>query len=239
MNIAICSAFRDAAGYVQRYASQMQELYYLLKSEEHQILLIIACGDNQDNTEELLQEAILQIFPAILLKANHGGRKWTSVVSRDRFQQLAFIANLMWESIPTNADISVLLDPDLIWEARTIARLVERLQEVPAVAPKILHRENPNLYKGEGPFWYDTFAFRCNGARFTNEPPWYPALEYKARNNNGLVQLDSVGGCFAVRSEVARSLRFPEEDVVVGFCRQVYNNGASIWLDYDLTVYHP
>jgi hypothetical protein len=48
-----------------------------------------------------------------------------------------------------------------------------------------------------------------------------------------------VGACVAIRGDLARKVNFPEYDVFIGWCRQVKEQGASIWLDCQLRVFHP
>jgi hypothetical protein len=51
--------------------------------------------------------------------------------------------------------------------------------------------------------------------------------------------LDSAGSVLAMHGDLARGLHWPEQDVVVGLCRGIYAAGGSVWLDRELTVWHP
>lgn len=237
MNIVICSAFRNASAYIDRYFEQIDGLGNLLAHRRQWLSLIIGYGDSTDDTHEMLFEASSWSVGARLVDCSHGGPAYGSIVDADRFRQLAHVANQMWRCIPQDADVAMLLDGDLIWQPETLARLIDHVEEMPAVAPRVMHATNPGLYGGPGPFWYDTFSFRRNGVRFDNTPPYHRDLSGAVPGD--LVQLDSAGGCLAVRGDLARQVCFPEEDVVVGMCRQIRAHGGSIWLDPGLEVKHP
>lgn len=231
MKICVCTAFRNAAGQVERYLGQLEGLRRLLAP--HGVLRPIWVeGDSSDDTWHRLVDAA-PAHNARLLACDHGGPVYGSIVHPERFRQLARVANAMWRQIPPDADAVVLLDGDLIWQPGTLLALLDRLEGVPAVAPRVLHEGNPGLYSGPGPFWYDTFGFRRNGVRFSNEPPYHPEL------NGLLLQVDSAGACLAMRGSLARGLIWREEDLVVGLCREIYARGGSVWVDPALTVYHP
>jgi hypothetical protein len=42
-----------------------------------------------------------------------------------------------------------------------------------------------------------------------------------------------------MKTSIARQVSWPEEDVVVGLCKQVRDLGYDIYLDKTLEVYHP
>lgn len=231
MKVCVCSCFRNATAHLDRYLAQLGGLRRLL-APQGTLHPIWVEGDSTDATWEWLLDDAPRLN-ARLIACDHGGPVYGSIVHPERFRQLAWVANAMWRQIPANADAVVLLDGDLFWQPETIVALLDHLADYPAVAPRVLHATNPGLYSGPGPFWYDSFGFRRNGARFTNEPPYHPDL------NGAMLQLDSAGGCLAMRGELAHGLVWPEEEVIVGFCRSLYEQGGSIWLDPTLTVYHP
>lgn len=118
-----------------------------------------------------------------------------------------------------------MVESDLIWKPETLIALIDRLQDVPCVAPMIMERSSGGFY--------DTFAYRCNGHQFMKTYPYHVDLRGE------LLQMDSVGSCWAIRADLARKVRFPEHDVVVGLCKQVYALGGSVWCDPNLIVWHP
>lgn len=232
---AICSLFGNAVGYIDRYFEQIEGLREQLRQSEPRssLSLILGYGDDIDHTGELLAVYSSESIGARLIDVSHGGRIIGSFENEERFRQLAKAGNRVLAEIPEDADIAVWLESDLIWNPATMMMLLDRLNHLPAVAPRILHFDNPRLYPGKGPFWYDTFAFRRNGKRFANLPPYHADIA------NDLLQVDSAGSCLAMRGALARMVRLTEEDVIYGLCKQIYALGGTIWLDPSLTIYHP
>jgi hypothetical protein len=236
MIVTLCSAFRNNAHRVTPYFQQVEGLAKLLEPQGIRITLVLGYGDSHDTTGEVLYErAGFSTLGTLLVNCTHGGKAFGSIVNADRFRQLAYVAGRMWESVPQGADAVGLVDGDLAWEPETLAALVGHLQKVPAIAPMVMHQSDPGLYAGVGPFFYDTFAFKRYGVNFTNEPPYHADLA----KCDGLVSMDSAGGCLLVRGKLAEGLQWRRENLVVGICEQIQARGGSIWLDPRLQVYHP
>jgi hypothetical protein len=227
MHAALLSYFRDSTGYLPRYFAQAADLRTALESRGHTLTLVLVEGDSTDGTWTALQAQA----PAgsDLSQCHHGGPKHGSVVSADRFRQLAQVGNHGLSRIPADADAVAIVESDLIWNAGAIMQLLNRLAVVPAVAPMvILRRANcPPLA------FYDTFAYRKDGVRFVHHPPYHPGL-----TGQGLTQLDSAGSCLAMRGDVARGSRYTEDEVFVGLCAGIRARGGSIWLDPTVAIYH-
>lgn len=233
MNIAICSAFRSASTYIDRYFEQVSALHKVLKKKRHTLVSVLGEGDSTDDTRSKLRDALdASGLGGIIVDCTHGGRDYGSVVEAERFKNLAYVGNTIFASIPDDANAIVWVESDLIWEASTLVALIDQLKEYPVVAPMIMHQTNPGMYKGDGPFFYDVYAFRRHGARFTNEPPYHADL------NSDMLQMDSVGSCWAMNATLAKHVSFPAEDVVVGFCREIYQQGGAVWCDPSLIVFH-
>lgn len=236
MNVTLCSAFRNSSAYIDRYFVQVAGLRDALKRRGDCLYLVLAEGDSVDATwSDLFWQT--DDFDAEVLRVNHGGPDHGSVVNAERFANMAKVWNEIWRRIPDDADAVIFVESDLIWQPSTILALLDDLEHVPAVAPKIILRREgwpPNLF-------YDVWAFRRNGEHFTHNPPYVP-LTVKGHiemMDGSLGQIDSAGSCIVMRGEVARGLCWPPEDVVVGVCRQIRERGDSIWLDAQQTVVHP
>lgn len=228
MNITLCSSFRTATGYLPRYLSQCHDLDTLLYHAGHRLSFIWAEGDSTDSTQKMLHAARWR-FKVTIVDATHGGPNFDSIVSIRRFAQLAYVANRVWELLPTDADVVVWAESDLIWEPAMMVRLIERLQDVPCVGPMVMESPPSNLY-------YDVWAHRRNGVQFTKQPPYHAELPLVP---DWLLEMDSIGSIIAMRGEVARAVYVPVEDVLVGTCRMIRENGGSVWLDTGLKCYHP
>lgn len=232
MNVTICSAFRNAVHYLPRYLEQIDCLDYALKGK---LSFVWGEGDSTDNTRKLLQANTYR-FRAQIVDCSHGGALFGSIVHAQRFKQLAHVGNTMLAAIPQDVEAVVLLDSDLIWEAATLVVLIHHLATYPAIAPMIFHKDDPGLYAGYGPFFYDTFAFRRGQIRFSNMAPYHPDHPDEDR---AVLQMDSAGGCLAMRGELARQVHFSADEVIVGLCKEIYQCGESVWLDPSLSIFHP
>lgn len=230
MNVCLVSAFRNAARYVERYVAQVALLNARLRWRGDELVCIWGVGDSTDGTLQRLDEARLGTgLQRLVVNVSHGGPEYGSVVDARRFKQLAYVGNQLWAQIPADVDAVVHVESDLIWDVSTMLELLLALRGVPAVAPMVKRRA------GSKAIFYDTWAARRDGIHFQNRAPYHPML---ARNHAQLVQVDSMGSCLAMRGELAQGLHWPEEDVIVGVCRQINERGGSIWLHTDLAVWH-
>lgn len=228
MNITIVSAFRNSISYIVRYFDQIDHLAIVLARRKPfaHLNLLLGYGDSTDGTGEALFEAAADSIGAHLIDVSHGGKEYGSVEDVQRFRQLAWTWNKLLPNIPHDSDAVVLLESDLIWETETLVALIDHLATFSAIAPMIFHAHPPDRFR-------DVYAFRRNGVRFTNEAPYHADL------NGAVLQVDSAGSVLAMRGPLARKVCVPEEDVVVGLCRQIYEHGGSIFVDPSLSVFHP
>ena len=228
MNITLCSAFRNSTPYLARYFNQINDLDYALHSQGHKLQLVWGEGDSSDGTLTMLKGAQFR-FRAQLVDCTHGGAEHGSVVSAERFRQLAHVGNTILQAVPEETDALLWVESDLIWHPATLLGLPNRLSVYPAVCPKILlKRAGWPAYT-----WYDTWAFRLDGKHFDHRRPYHPA-----HDGVSILRIDSGGSCMAIRGELAQKVSFPEEDVFVGLSRQLYEHGGSLWLDPTISVTH-
>lgn len=225
MNVIICSAFRNLSAYIDRYFEQVNTLDRLITLRGDCLSLVLGYGDSTDDTDSLLFEHTSGGIGARLIDCTHNGPFYGSIIHPGRFKQLAYVANKILANVPNDADVVIWAEADLEWSSETIIALIDRLADVPCVAPMIMERSTSGFY--------DTFAYRKDNLNFQKYPPYHPSV------NGGLVQMDSIGSCFAMNAALAKHVNIPEQDVVIGMCRQVYALGASVWLDSSLTVQHP
>ncbi len=236
MNVALCSAFRNSTPYLANYIFQVRRLAWALAERGDNLYVVWGEGDSTDDTAWYL-EFIKHTTdrPAdgqlrgTLINVSHGGPEFGSVVDAQRFKQLAYVANKIWAQIPDDADAVIWCESDLIWDASTMLALIDRLKEVPCVAPMImLEREGfpPDAF-------YDFWGFRKHDKQFNQLPPYFSGWPV-----SGLVQVDSAGSCLVMNATLARQVHFTEESVIVGMCEQINSLGASVWLDTSLKVVH-
>jgi hypothetical protein len=224
LNVTILSLFRNSTHYLERYFEQMDSLQARLRERGDTLHLILGYGDSIDGTGEALFDECANRFCALLVDVSHGGRHYGSIEHPTRFKQLAYCGNKLLACVPTDADVVGIVESDLIWDANTMVALIDHLAHVPAIAPMIMDGERS---------FYDGYAFRKNGVRFTKTPPYCEWL------GSDLMQVDSAGSVLFARGNLARKARLTDEQVIVGYCEAIREQGGSIWLDPTRTVYHP
>ena len=225
MQIAAGSIFQNSESYIDRYARQISELR--AAAPEHTFRLILAEGDGDDHSFEILKA----LYDGSVQKKVHGGPLFTSVEDDVRFRQVSWV----WESIlgrvTPQDDVFIWIESDLVWEPKTILRLLQRLEEpgVDAVSPMC-------FYHG---FHYDTWAFRgLDGVRFGNYPPYHTCM--LENSPNGLYPISGFGSCIVMKAEIARTCHLdPPELVSISLCRQAMEKGYRAWIDPSLKVVHP
>lgn len=228
MNVVICSAFRNAGHLIENYFNQIDALASLLNRRGDWLSLVLGYGDSDDGTGELLFEAAANSIGARLIDVSHGGQAFGSIVNAQRFRQLAYIGNKILANVPfEDADAVIWLESDLIWAPEVIAELLNHLQWHACVAPMIMD--------SNGTTFYDTFVFRRSGICFVKQPPYHPCM----MASDHMIEMDSVGSCVVMRADAIKGVTVPEEDVLVGVCRQIKERGGRVWLDSNQKVYHP
>lgn len=228
MNITLCSAFRNAKSFLWRYFRQVNKLERALDERGDSLYLALGEGDSTDDTWRLLIKDAL-FYDAHVCDCTHGGPEYGSVVNAQRFKQLAHVGNTILEHIPEDTDIILWVEADLTVSAETLIKLIDNLSDVPMVAPMVMLKRAG--YSADS--FYDLWGFRKDGQQFKQRPPYFRGWPV-----DGLVQVDSIGSCWAMTAALARSVSFSEKDVVVGLCRDVYEKGGSVWVNTELKVTH-
>lgn len=231
MILAIGSIFRNSSDYLLRYLDQVVQLHaYLAPASAIQLILVE--GDSTDGTWHELISGLEKIRPlgitASLVKREHGGQVFGSVDSEQRWRQISFACNGVFENLPAVFDALIYVESDLIWNPQAMLALLEHLKSFPAVSPMSFHRDG---------FFYDVWGYRRNEQRFRSSPPYHPDLENLQAS---LLQIDSAGSCIAMRADVARQVSFAYPDQgILGLCRSIYDHGYSLHLDPHQRVIHP
>ena len=221
-HVVLSSIFRDSTEYIGRY---FEQVYALQDRLEDWVDLVIAEGDSTDGTYDELK---LGCAPNdVLLKVDHGGRKFGSVDHPERWANIAKVCNAVAERWPEKATV-IYVESDLIWEPGTMLRLLADLDTVPAVAPMCMRNGG----------FYDLWGHRgLDGERFTMGPPYHKDLE---ATDDALVEIGSAGSCVVMRPDIARVARFGENDCMVGLGRSIrYEAGGHLYLDRTVSVTHP
>lgn len=228
MNVCLISCFRNSTPHIGRYFEQVGALEVALMERGDRLHLVLGEGDSVDDTRRLL--TLLSAWSsATIVDCAHGGPEFGSVVDVQRFRQLGHVGRCLWAAIPADADQVLYVESDLIWDAATLVRLLDRLEDCPVVAPMVMFR---HAWNWPADVFYDVWAFRKNGAHFNPAAPYFEGWP-----TDQLLQIDSAGSCVAMRAPLARELVW-DEQVFVGACAQIYRLGGSVWLDPTLSILH-
>lgn len=231
MNITLCSAFRNSVqnGHLDRYIEQVWALYGALDERGDRLHCAWGEGDSDDDTRSQLVGGLCG-WEFTLVDCTHGGREFGSVERAERFRQLAHVGRCIWAAIPADADAVVYAESDLIWDAQTIVRLIDQLQEYPAISPMVLLDRKG---WGKGINFYDTWGgIGLNGRHFEHFPPYNAG--YKASEP---FPVSSMGSCMAMRGDIARRIAIDDE-LFQGISAQIWRMGESVWIDPQALLFH-
>lgn len=227
MNVTIISTFRQATAHIPRYFDQVGALDKLLAARGDWLKLILGYGDSTDGTGEMLFDEATFCMDAQLIDVSHGGKHYGSIEHPQRFKQLAYVGNKLLDCVPADADVVGIVESDLVWQSETMVKLIERLAYIPAVAPMVMDDLES---------FYDVWAFRKDGVRFTKEPPYHEGLDI---GNAVLIPVDSAGSVLFAHGDLARKARLTDGEAIIGYCKDINKYGGVIWLDTTQAVQHP
>lgn len=229
MNIALGSAFRNAAGaQINRWASQCCSLEMALENLGHSFRMIAVEGDSTDNTTNELHDLGLCGAPISVVHSNHGKRIFGSTEEEDRLAALSQVGNAILSAVDEEDDILIYVESDLIWKAYTMICLIDEVMNGrDVVAPMIFAGDN----------FYDIFVYRgLDGERFSPFPPYHKHLTL---SETLPVEVESAGSCLVMKAEVARKCRIRDDRALLGFCKDVRESGYRIFVDPTQRIYHP
>ncbi len=236
MKIVISSIFRNSTSYLDRYFGQIATLAGVLKAQDHQVELVLAEGDSDDNTyQEILNTASDYNLAGqmTLLKVDHGGPAFGSIDHNTRWRNISKVCNAVLNMVPT-CDRYIYVESDLIWDADMMLRLLGDIADgADAVAPMCFSSQNGNFY--------DTWGYRYCGEKFSPRFPYSKGIPYGALNFGDIRPvIDSAGSCLVMRGEVPQATRFtPPERCIVGWCEDMALHGFVLQLNPNEQVLHP
>ena len=240
MRFVLGSIFRNSVNYIPRYVSQVTDLREKLLARGDSLLLILAEGDNTDDTSSMLRSANTwrdwKGFPGgvIVMTREHRGPLFGSVDDDTRWRQSSWVWEGVIERVSQLDDVFCYVESDLIWDSDTLLRLAGRLGDGKDVVCPLC------LYAPENMRHYDSWGLRgLDGKGFGPFWPYHSSL-LQPSPDAGMFPINSAGSCLVMRAEVARRSRFiPDNLAVVGWCQNMRENGFKLWLDDKEKVVHP
>jgi hypothetical protein len=229
VNIAVGSAFRDSAARLAGYFSRVKALA-AHAGPPHAVRVIAAEGDSRDGTRQALSAVALAAgLPLQVQPCGHGGPAFGSTEEPARMAALTGVGNAIFGAVRGDDDVLVYVESDLLWDPQTVGSLidmaVERRGGFDVLAPMVWAQ--PGVF-------YDIYAYRKDGTRFSSFAPYHPALA-----TAGVTEVDSAGSCLVMRGEVARQVRIPHGGVLVGWCDAARAAGYRVGVAREFGVQHP
>lgn len=227
ISVAVGSAFRNCAGpQIRNYFRQVAALRNHL-GPEFRLRVIAAEGDSTDSTREELVRASQDYSLAIdLIDASHGQRVFASTEESDRMVALSKVGNCILSGVNQDDHVLVYVESDLIWDRMTMRALINLV----LIDPK-LDVVAPMPFAGAA--FYDIWAFRKDGTRFSPFSPYHSKLR-----SVGMTEVDSVGSCLVMKADVARQVRM-KDGAIVEWCDNARAAGFKIFCHRDYKVWHP
>lgn len=221
--IFLASVFRNSERYIDRYAGQVKEL----RAATHVPVHVIAVeGDSDDHTYDALWDCDQA---DTVLKCEHGGPPFGSVIHKLRWRQLSTACNVALCAavrMCEEDDQFIYVESDLIWDADLMLGLIRDLEKVQAVAPMSM----------DGMRFYDIWGHTIGDRGFSPHPPFYPGWY---AGSTELTRIDSAGSCFALTHAALQVVEFSAVDCIRGVGRSLNQNGIPLWIDPSLRVEHP
>lgn len=184
-----------------------------------------AVGDSDDDTAQALLD-LSHGYDVRVIVADSGIR---GDDPKTRLRRLSVTANALWAAVQPDDDFVLVHESDLITPYDVIPRLTEHAKSghCPIAGwPTLEIRPGHKVF-------YDTFAYRSDGVRFTNNPPYH-----KRYRPNELFAVDSAGTMLMFHAEDAPHLHMTDE-AILDVCRQLRGLGRIIHVDPTLEVIQP
>lgn len=221
--VVMCSLWRNDAN--RRLADRVEHL--LAKTKAYPNLRYVwVVGDSRDDTTQALADLVDVPFDNVRI-VDIG---YTGIEGNDhpsRLRRLSETANEWWNWCE-NADYIMVHESDIVSPPDVVNRLVAHAERgrCPIAGWPVLELQGQKLF-------YDTWAYRKDGVRFTNSPPYHDCY----RADEPFV-VDSFGTMYLFHAEDVPLVHF-EDNAVLDLCRQLRAQGRDLWVDPALVIEQP
>lgn len=184
-------------------------------------------ADSVDGTERILSEVVRdRIGSNIGVQIVHA---YTGIAGEDgapRFQRLSLTASVGLARVKHGDDYWVIHESDIVSPPDLIERFLAT-GKCPIAGWPVLEMAGQKMF-------YDTWAYRKDGAKFSNNPPYHPGYR-----PDELFQVDSVGTVWMMHGEdVLAGVRCAQWGAVE-LCDQLRARGRELWVDPTIEVVQP
>lgn len=231
MRIVVVSAFRNMSTRINRYFRQVHALAEHIGGD-HSVRVVAVEGDSFDETElELAHMAELWRIPTEVIKHEHGCKVFGSTEESERLEALTGVMMAGIGAVKKTDDVMLYVESDLLWRPHDIGSIIDiaerRDEELDVIAPLCM----------AGEAFYDIWGMRgLDGERFS---PFIPYHADTLGKRSGLVEVESVGSCFAVRAAAAMKVKPVGKDALRSWCRGARKAKLRIGVALDFKVDHP
>lgn len=231
MQIVVISAFRNMSGRVCRYFKQVHELTEHVGAK-HPVRVVAVEGDSFDETElELAHMAELWQIDTEIIKHEHGCKVFGSTEEPDRLDALTGVLMAGMGAISKSDDIVLYVESDLLWQPHDVGSVIDiayrRDGNFDVIAPLCM----------AGECHYDVWGVRgLDGERFGPFVPYHADVIGK---RSGLIEVESVGSCLAVRAAAAAKVKPIGKEALRSWCAGARKAGLRIAVSLDFKVDHP
>lgn len=227
-SVAVLTPFRDARRYLPLYFRQISALKSALEAENMRLRLVAAEGDSTDGTRERIVELASEYnIPLETVDTTHGHMRWGSVEDPIRMKVMSDVMNKALDVVKESDDIVVWIMSDLKWRIDDVKGLIDSV----SVNPSSIYAP---LALIDNDYFWDTWAYRMKGERFSNNLPFHEDLDDDFAD---IFDLESAGTCLCIPGNVARTVRASNEEAV-SFCQNARWKGFKVTLNSNLKVYH-
>lgn len=220
--VVMCSMWRNDLH--RRLVDRVEHL--LAKAETYPALRWLwVVADSTDDTTRALADLSVGYDVRIV---DIGDTGIEGIDATSRLRRLSATANEYFNWCE-NADYVLVHESDIASPSNIVNRLVAHAEQgrCPIAAwPMIEIMDGHHIF-------YDVWAFRKDGQRFTSHQPYHPCWRL-----NEPFTVDSFGTVFMFNAEDAPYLRM-ENQAVLNLCEVLRVRGRELWVDPTLTVIQP
>lgn len=222
MNVVMISQWRDDAG-----RRLYERAAHLLAKTYPDLRWIWVVGDCEDDTETQLR--MIAATAAQQGKSVDIVRHDTGIVRQDhadRFRAAGLSMNAGLDRV-RDSDTYVCIHESDLQTSHGIIQQLLKAQRCPIAGW-------PYLESGGPVFFYDSWAYRRDGVRFTNAPPYHSCYR-----ESEVFEVDSVGSVWVMHAEDIRAGVRCDAEGCLDLCRGMRARGRTIWVDPRVAVMQP
>lgn len=193
---------------------------HLLDKTYRPLRFIWIVGDSEDDTERALRYAAANSDRDIAVIKHD-----TGIIGQTPDLRLARIgqtADAGLACILPSDDYMMLHESDLITPPDIVERFLATGKMPIAGWPTLGNR------------FYDTYAYRKDGAMFTNDPPYHACYR-----DNEIFEVDCFGSCWMAHASDFVGGARGDDWGVIGICEELKARGRALWVDPHIPVIQP